>query len=93
VAAVDFFGVSRQQWDVSATARLRIAPVVAWACGFVAYQLINPGTIAGWAGLWVGLDAAMGFHPPTWLGSSVAAILVGGVVMLILGRLTRRRTV
>jgi NCS1 family nucleobase:cation symporter-1 len=91
VAAVDFFGVSRQQWDVSATSRLRWSPVVAWACGFVAYQLVYPGTVAGWADLWIGVDRAIGFTPPTWLGSSVAAILVGGVVMLVLGRLTRSR--
>ena len=37
VAAVDFFLVSRQRWDVSATSRLRAAPVIAWACGFAAY--------------------------------------------------------
>ena len=91
VAAVDFFGVSRQQWDVSATSRLRWAPVVAWACGFVAYQLVYPGTVAGWADLWISIDRAIGFVPPTWLGSSVAAIVVGGVVMMVLGRLSRPR--
>jgi purine-cytosine permease-like protein len=40
VAAADFFLVRSQQWDVSAGSRLRIAPVVAWACGFAAYQLV-----------------------------------------------------
>ncbi len=90
VAAVDFFAVSRQQWDVSATARLRIAPVIAWACGFVAYQLVYPGTVGGWAAFWTAVNGLIGFTAPTWLGSSVAAIVVGGVVMLILGRLTRR---
>ncbi len=89
VAAVDFFGVSRQQWDVSATSRLRWAPVVAWACGFVAYQMVYPGTVAGWAELWIGVDRLVGFVPPAWLGSSVAAIVVGGIVMIVLGRLTR----
>ncbi len=92
VAAVDFFAVSGQRWDVSDRARLRIVPVIAWACGFVAYQLVYPGSVAGWASLWAGVNAAIGFTAPGWLGSSVAAIVVGGLVMLILGRLTRHRT-
>jgi hypothetical protein len=33
----------------------------------------------------------IGFVAPSWLGSSVAAIVVGGLVMLVLGRLQRRR--
>jgi purine-cytosine permease-like protein len=91
VAAVDFFAVSGQRWDVSDRARLRLVPVVAWACGFVGYQLVYPGTVPGWSDLWSRVAGVIGFTPPTWLGSSVAAILVGGLVMLVLGRLTRRQ--
>ena len=91
VAAADFFLVSRQRWDVSATSRLRLVPVLAWACGFVAYQMVYPGEVNGWARFWTGVDAAVGFTPPTWLGSSVAAIVVGAAVMIVLGLLTRRR--
>src|SRR4029453_18630644 len=90
VAAVDFFFVSRQRWDVSEISRLRATPVIAWACGFVAYQLVYPGTVPGWADLWTTVDSAIGFTTPSWLGSSVAAIVVGGLVMLVLGRVTRR---
>jgi nucleobase:cation symporter-1, NCS1 family len=93
VAAVDFFAVSGQHWDVSATARLRPVPVIAWAAGFVAYQLVYPGSVPGWADFWRSVSGGIGFTPPTWLGSSVAAIVVGGLIMLVLGRLTRRRTV
>ena len=91
VAAADFFLVSRQRWDVSATSRLRVVPVVAWACGFVAYQLVYPGEIGIWARFWSGVDTAIGFVPPVWLGSSVAAIVVSVVVMIVLGRVGRRR--
>lgn len=91
VAAADFLLVSGQRWDVSASAKLRWAPVVAWAGGFVAYQLIYPGTVPGWSNFWLGVNAAIGFTPPSWLGSSVAAILVAGVLMVVLGRLARRR--
>src|SRR5829696_3706791 len=90
VAAADFFLVRSQQWDVSAGSPLRIAPVVAWACGFAAYQLVYPGTVPGWADFWTWVAASIGFIPPGWLGSSVAAILVGGVAMVIFGRLFRR---
>jgi putative hydroxymethylpyrimidine transporter CytX len=91
VAAADFFGVSRQRWDVSESSRIRVVPIVAWVAGFVAYQLVYPGTVSGWAGFWTGAADAIGFTAPTWLGSSVAAIVVGGTVMLILGRLVERR--
>lgn len=93
VAAVDFFLVSRQRWDVSVTSKLRAAPVVAWACGFAAYQLVYPGTVPGWADLWTWINTSIGFVPPGWLGSSVAAIVVGGLVMLISGWPSRYRRV
>jgi nucleobase:cation symporter-1, NCS1 family len=93
VAAVDFFLVSRQRWDVSATSRFRAAPVIAWACGFAAYQLVYPGTVPGWADFWTSVGARIGFVPPGWLGSSVAAIAVGGLVMLVSGLPLRYRRV
>jgi nucleobase:cation symporter-1, NCS1 family len=93
VAAVDFLVVSRQRWDLSTTSRLRAAPVIAWACGFVAYQLVYPGTVPGWADFWTSVNATIGFTAPGWLGSSVAAIVVGGLVMLISGLALRHRSV
>jgi NCS1 family nucleobase:cation symporter-1 len=93
VATVDFFVVSRQHWDVSETSKLRAAPAISWACGFVAYQLVYPGTVPGWADFWTWVDEQIGFTPPSWLGSSVAAILVGGFVMLASGLLLRYRRV
>src|SRR4029453_16669610 len=90
VAAVDFFFRSRQRWDVSEISRLRAAPVIAWACGFIAYQMVYPGTVPGWADFWTSVNQSVGFAAPTWLGSSVAAILVGGLAMIVFGRLARR---
>ncbi len=90
VATVDFFLVSRQRWDVSETSPVRIVPIVAWAAGFVAYQLVYPGTVAGWADFWIAVDKTIGFTAPRWLGSSVAAIVVGGVVMFVLGKVAVR---
>jgi NCS1 family nucleobase:cation symporter-1 len=93
VAAVDFFVVSRQRWDVSKTSKFRVAPVIAWACGFAAYQLVYPGIVPGWADFWTWVGGSIGFMPPSWLGSSVAAIVVGGLVMLISGLPSRHRRV
>src|SRR5215203_5812902 len=92
VAATDFFFVSSQRWDVSASSRFRIAPVIAWACGFAAYQMVYPGTVPGWADFWTSVNQSIGFTPPTWLGSSVAAIVVGGLAMIIFGRMAARRS-
>jgi len=92
VAAADFFFVSSQRWDVSASSRFRIAPVIAWACGFAAYQMVYPGTVPGWADFWTSVNQSIGFTPPTWLGSSVAAIVVGGLAMIIFGRMAARRS-
>ncbi len=64
VAAVDFFAVSGQRWDVSDRARVRVVPVIAWACGFVAYQLVYPGTVPGWADFWTAVAGAIGFTAP-----------------------------
>src|SRR5215203_3423049 len=91
VATADFFLVRSQRWDVSASSRLRIAPVIAWACGFAAYQMVYPGTVPGWADFWTWVNQSIGFTAPTCLGSSVAAIIVGGLAMVIFGRLARRR--
>jgi nucleobase:cation symporter-1, NCS1 family len=93
VAAVDFFLVSRQRWDVSKTAPLRAVPVIAWACGFAAYQLVYPGAVPGWADFWTWIDKQIGFVSPGWLGSSVAAIVISGLVMLTGGLLLRNRRV
>lgn len=90
VAAADFFGVSGRVWDVGARSRLRWAPVVAWVCGFVTYQLIAPGTVPYWSDAWAALAGLVGFSAPSWLGSSVASIVVSVVAMLVLGRLAAR---
>ena len=90
VAAVDFFAVSGQRWDVSDRARIRVAPVDRLGLRLRRVPAGLSGYRAGLGGL---LDRRGGHdrvHGPEWLGSSVAAILVGGLVMLVLGRAARR---
>lgn len=91
VAVVDFLLVRNRQWDVSEGAPVRWVPILAWAAGFVTYQLIYPGEIPGWSDAWTGIAGVLGIAAPSWLGSSVGAIIVSAVVMAGLGRLGRSR--
>ncbi|NDU75570.1 allantoin permease [Actinomadura sp. DSM 109109] len=92
VLAADFFLGRRRAggWDVSRTAPSRWGMIVAWAAGFAVYQLINPGTVARWAGFWSDVRDALHFTPQTWMSASLLSFLVAGVAALLIGRLTRR---
>jgi nucleobase:cation symporter-1, NCS1 family len=85
VAITDFFLVSRDHWDLSENARARWRPVAAWAAGFVTYQLINPGTVAGWSDVWISLQELLLVSPPSWLGASIGSIVVSALAMFVLG--------
>jgi len=90
VLIVDFFVVSRGVWDLSDAARSRVAPIVAWALGFVTYQLINPGYVEAWATPWIALRDALGFAPPPWLGASLTSFAVASLAMAVVGDVQRR---
>jgi putative hydroxymethylpyrimidine transporter CytX len=89
VMITDWFVISRGRWDLSDTSPFRPAMVGAWLCGFVGYQLVNPGTVAGWSDLWVWVQGLLGFTPPTWLAASWFALAVAGVATLVLGAAER----
>lgn len=91
VAVVDFLLVRQRDWDVSDRAPFRWAPVLAWLGGFLTYQLVYPGDIPGWSAAWTGIAEAISFAAPSWLGSSVAAIAVSGLLMAGLGLAGRAR--
>ena len=69
-------------WDVSDTAPVRPGMITAWVIGFVVYQLINPGGIAGWSAFWtrLGTDLHVIGHP--WLSASIASFVVAVLVAL-----------
>jgi NCS1 family nucleobase:cation symporter-1 len=90
VAITDFLLVSRGHWDLSPNSHGRWQPVIAWVAGFVTYQLINPGAIAGWSDLWTVLRANLPVTPPSELGASIASIVVAAVAMLALGAWSAR---
>jgi NCS1 family nucleobase:cation symporter-1 len=73
-------------WDTRATAPLRPAMLLAWAGGFVVYQLVNPGAIPHWSDFWTtaGTDLHTLGHP--WLSASLASFAVALLIALPFAR-------
>ncbi|MCW2746273.1 MAG: allantoin permease [Mycobacterium sp.] len=90
VLIVDFLA-RRGVWDTSADAPARPLMLLPWAAGFVVYQLVNPGYLAGWSGAWTDLRQTLGFTPPGWASASLWAFAVAalGTAAVVAG--TRRR--
>ncbi|MGH3238740.1 MAG: purine-cytosine permease family protein [Spirillospora sp.] len=98
VLAADFFLGRRRRhrrdgsgqvdgWDVSRTAPSRWGMIVAWAAGFVVYQLINPGTVSRWAGFWEDIRDVLHFGPQTWMSASLLSFLAAAIAALLIDRL------
>jgi len=80
VLVVAYFLVPRGSWDVSDTAPARPWLLVAWAAGFVAYQLTLPtyftGAGAGWTSWWTARQADLGISPTAGLSASLVSLTV-----------------
>jgi purine-cytosine permease-like protein len=85
VLVVDFFVFSGGRWDLSVTSPSRWWNLAPWALGFIAYQLINPGSLAGWSSMWQSIASDAGLTAPSWMSASVTAFLVAAVATLLLG--------
>lgn len=86
VFAVRYFVLRRSSdgaWDVSATARGRWWSALPWLAGFVSYQLVNPGGVSWWKGIWPAWVA------PSWLSATLVSLLVSAGLTLAAGLLTR----
>jgi hypothetical protein len=59
--------------------------------GFIAYQLVYPGTVAGWSHFWYDVQGWLHITPPIWLGSSIASIVVAASLATVLGLATAGR--
>jgi putative hydroxymethylpyrimidine transporter CytX len=91
VLVVDWFVVSRRQWDLGTAVRSRWGTLVAWLLGFLAYQLINPGYVEWWARIWRHVDEWLHFTPTNWMSASIISFAVAAVAALPLGMLSRRK--
>ncbi|HEY2672019.1 MAG TPA: cytosine permease [Rugosimonospora sp.] len=91
VFAVRYF-LLRQHgpWDTSATAPARPALLVPWLLGFVAYQLVNPGTVGAWQSFWTHAQSWLRLHPPSWASASLASFAVAALATLLLAAVSAR---
>jgi putative hydroxymethylpyrimidine transporter CytX len=90
VFAIRYFVLHRiavdGEWDVSEHARGRWSLTLPWLAGFVSYQLVNPGAVSWWKGIWPAWTA------PSWLSATLVALLVSAAGTLLTGLITRNRT-
>jgi putative hydroxymethylpyrimidine transporter CytX len=91
VLLVDYFVLRRSSWDVGARAPARPAMAIPWLAGFIAYQLLNPGTVPWWSDGWRRLQAALGATPPVWMSASLTSFAVAAGATLIVSPLGRGR--
>jgi len=91
VMITDWFVVSRGRWDLSESSPLRPAMLGAWLVGFIAYQLVNPGGVAGWNDLWIWGQDLIRFTPPTWLAASWFSLAIAALATVLFGTLERSR--
>jgi len=78
VLVVDYFVVSRGDWDLGEHVPGRWATLLPWGLGFVAYQLVNPGYMKWWRAIWLRVDSWLGFSPQTWMSASITSFVVAG---------------
>ncbi len=91
VLLTDYFVLRRRSgWNVGSLAPARPLMAMPWLAGFVAYQLLNPGTVPGWSDAWSALRGALQLSPPLWMSASIASFVVAGVATLAVGPLERR---
>ena len=86
VFAVDYFLLGgRARWNTSESAPTRWLMILPWALGFIAYQLINPGTVSWWARFWGHVQIWLHFTPQTWMSASLISFVVAAVATLLIG--------
>jgi putative hydroxymethylpyrimidine transporter CytX len=86
---IDYFVISRRRWDLGERVAARWSTLTAWLLGFVAYQLVNPGSIGWWQRMWQHVGSWLHFTPQSWMSASLASFAVAAVATLVLGG-TRR---
>jgi putative hydroxymethylpyrimidine transporter CytX len=78
-------------WHVGGDAPARWWFLGPWAAGFVAYQLVNPGTVGWWQRFWLARADDVGFTPPSWMSASLASLAVSAGLTLLVGAFLRRQ--
>jgi hypothetical protein len=55
------------------------------------YQLVNPGAVAGWSGVWTRAGEALHTLGHPWLSASVTAFAVSAALAFVLARVSASR--
>jgi nucleobase:cation symporter-1, NCS1 family len=69
-------------WDVTDRAPTRPAMLLAWAAGFVVYQVVNPGYLQYWSDFWTSLGGRLHTLGHVWLSASVVSFAVAALLAL-----------
>lgn len=81
VFLVDYYAFGgRHRWDTSVDAPARPLMLLPWIAGFVAYEIVAPGSLGAWSRMWTSVGEAIGFTAPTWLSASLVAFGVAALV-------------
>jgi NCS1 family nucleobase:cation symporter-1 len=94
VFAVRYFALDRgTAWDCSPRAAARPVLLLPWLLGFLAYQVVNPGSIGWWQEFWLDVRSWLGLRPPSWASASITSFLIAALATLLLATLglPRRR--
>jgi nucleobase:cation symporter-1, NCS1 family len=91
VFAMDYFVISRRNWDVSAAAPQRWVMLLPWLLGFVTYQLLNPGYVSWWKSMWRHVQDWLHFTPTSWMSASIISFVVAALATVPVGLLRRRK--
>ena len=87
VLLVDYFVLSRRCWDLGDDVPVRWPMLAAWGLGFVAYQLINPGTLSWWSRGWEHVRSWLHFTAQPWMSASLLSFAVAAVATALIGAL------
>lgn len=89
---VAYFVLGRRgTWDVTGAAPARGEMLLPWVAGFVAYQLVAPTALTGWASGWTTwwTDRTADLGIPTGWSASLVSLAVAGVLTLVVGLVRR----
>jgi putative hydroxymethylpyrimidine transporter CytX len=100
VFVMAYWLLPRTGWDTSDTAPARLAYLLPWAAGFLAYQLTLPtyfdGPGAGWTSWWTARQADLGIDAANGWSASLVSLAVAAVLTALVavpGLLRARRAV
>jgi nucleobase:cation symporter-1, NCS1 family len=90
VLVVDYFVIRRGRWDLGQDVPPRWGTLVPWALGFIAYQLINPGSVSWWARWWGHVQSWLHFTPQSWMSASLLSFAVAALATGLIASLGGR---